>query len=47
MMLKAVLPALPVVGGLPGVKHAKGSVPDLVLERAGAIYVRLRRKNPS
>jgi acyl dehydratase len=35
MMLKAVLPVLPVIGGLPGVKHAKGSVPDLVLERAG------------
>ncbi len=35
MMLKAVLPALPVIGGLPGVKHAKGSVPDLVLERTG------------
>ncbi len=35
MMLKAVLPALPVVGGLPGIKHAKGSVPELVLERTG------------
>lgn len=35
LMLKAALPALPVVGGLPGVKHASGSVPDLVLERRG------------
>ncbi len=35
MMLKAVLPALPVIGGLPGVKHSTGSVPDLVLERTG------------
>lgn len=35
LMLKAVLPALPVIGGLPGIKHAKGSVPDLVLERTG------------
>lgn len=33
LMLKAALPALPVVGSLPGVKHASGSVPDLVLER--------------
>lgn len=35
MMLKAVLPALPVIGGLPGVKHAAKDVPDLVLERSG------------
>ena len=35
MMLKAVLPALPVVGSFPGVKHSKGSVPDVVLERKG------------
>jgi acyl dehydratase len=35
LMLKAVLPAIPVVGQLPGVKHATGSVPDLVLERTG------------
>lgn len=35
LMLKAALPALPVVGSLPGVKHATGSVPDLVLERSG------------
>jgi hypothetical protein len=37
LMLKAVLPALPVIGGLPGVKHAKGSVPDIVLERRGVV----------
>ena len=37
LMLKAVLPALPVIGGLPGVKHAKGSVPDIVLERKGVV----------
>ncbi len=35
LMLKAALPALPVVGSLPGVKHAAGDVPDLVLERRG------------
>jgi acyl dehydratase len=35
LMLKAVLPAIPVIGGLPGIKHAQGSVPDLVLERDG------------
>lgn len=35
LMLKAALPALPVVGGLPGIKHAKGAVPDLLLERKG------------
>jgi hypothetical protein len=33
LMLKAVLPAIPVLGSLPGIRHAKGSVPDLVLER--------------
>ena len=37
LMLKAVLPALPVIGALPGVKHAKGSVPDIVLERKGVV----------
>ncbi|MCW2790157.1 MAG: hypothetical protein JWP56_2460 [Aeromicrobium sp.] len=35
LMLKAALPAIPVVGALPGIKHAKGSTPDLVLERHG------------
>ncbi|MDQ3157340.1 MAG: hypothetical protein M3Q98_11530, partial [Actinomycetota bacterium] len=35
LYLKAVLPALPLVGSLPGIKHAKGAVPDLVLERTG------------
>lgn len=35
LMLKAALPAIPVVGSLPGVKHASGQVPDLVLERSG------------
>ncbi len=35
MMLKAMLPALPVIGGLPGIKHAKGAAPDVVLERKG------------
>jgi len=33
LYLKAVLPALPVVGGLPGIRHTRGAVPDLVLER--------------
>jgi acyl dehydratase len=37
LMLKAALPALPVIGGLPGVKHAKGSVPEVVLERHGVV----------
>lgn len=35
LMLKAALPALPLVGSLPGVKHRSGSAPDLVLERSG------------
>ena len=35
LMLKAVLPAIPVVGGLPGIKHGSKTVPDLVLERRG------------
>lgn len=35
LYLKAVLAALPVVGSLPGIKHAEGAVPDLVLERKG------------
>jgi acyl dehydratase len=35
LMLKAVLPALPVLGGLPGIKHGSDAVPDLVLERSG------------
>lgn len=35
MMLKAALPALPVVGRLPGIRHASGDVPDLTLQRAG------------
>jgi acyl dehydratase len=35
LMLKAVLPAIPVIGGLPGVKHGSDTVPDLVLERRG------------
>jgi acyl dehydratase len=33
LMLKAVLPALPVIGGLPGVRHRPGAVPDLTMER--------------
>lgn len=37
LMLKAALPAIPVVGGLPGIKHAKGSAPDVVLERHGVV----------
>ncbi|WP_217361670.1 MaoC family dehydratase [Aeromicrobium stalagmiti] len=37
LMLKAALPALPLIGGLPGVKHAKGAAPDLVLERHGVV----------
>jgi len=30
---RALLPALPGIGALPGVRHAASSVPDLVLER--------------
>ena len=37
LMLKAALPALPVVGSLPGVKHGSSTVPDLVLERRGVL----------
>jgi acyl dehydratase len=33
LMLKAVLPTIPVIGGLPGIKHGGDTVPDLVLER--------------
>lgn len=35
LMLKAALPALPVIGGLPGIKHRSGEAPDLVLTRSG------------
>ena len=35
LMLKAVLPAIPVIGGLPGIKHGSNTVPELVLERRG------------
>jgi len=31
-LLKAALPALPVIGGLPGIKHTGDAAPDLVLE---------------
>jgi acyl dehydratase len=31
-LLKAALPALPVIGGLPGIKHTGDTAPDLVLE---------------
>ena len=33
LYLKAVLPALPLIGDLPGIRHAKGVIPDLSLER--------------
>ena len=35
LMLRAALPAIPVIGGLPGIRHATGKVPDLVLTRKG------------
>ena len=35
LMLKAALPAIPVIGGLPGIRHTMGKVPDLVLTRNG------------
>lgn len=35
LYLKAVLPALPLIGGLPGIRHAKGVIPDLSFEREG------------
>ncbi|MFT4189178.1 MAG: MaoC/PaaZ C-terminal domain-containing protein [Aeromicrobium sp.] len=35
LMLKAALPALPGIGGLPGVKHVGTDAPDVVLERPG------------
>ncbi len=37
MMLKAALPALPLIGSLPGIKHATGAIPELVLERCGVV----------
>ena len=35
LMVKAALPALPLIGSLPGIKHHQGGAPDLVLERTG------------
>lgn len=35
LMVKAALPALPVVGSLPGIKHSTGSAPDLTLRLEG------------
>ncbi|KAA1420027.1 hypothetical protein FE697_019295 [Mumia zhuanghuii] len=35
LYLRAALPAIPVVGNLPGVRHVPGSVPDVTLVRAG------------
>ena len=37
LMVKAALPALPIVGNLPGVKHQRGGAPDLVLQRNGVV----------
>ncbi|WP_223110942.1 MULTISPECIES: MaoC/PaaZ C-terminal domain-containing protein [Aeromicrobium] len=33
LMLKAALPAIPVVGNLPGIKHQKGGLPETTLRR--------------
>ena len=33
LMLKAALPAIPVVGALPGIKHERGGLPDVTLRR--------------
>jgi acyl dehydratase len=33
LMLKAALPAIPVVGSLPGIKHERGGLPDTTLRR--------------
>lgn len=35
LMVKAALPALPVIGGLPGIKHSSAGVPALQLQRTG------------
>jgi len=35
LYVRAVLPALPLVGSLPGIRHRSGEVPALVLERTG------------
>lgn len=35
LYVKAALPAIPVVGGLPGVKHTGSEPPDVVLARSG------------
>ena len=37
MYLKAALPALPIVGQLPGIKHATGAIPDLTLTRGHVV----------
>lgn len=33
LMLKAALPAIPVVGNLPGIKHQRGALPETTLRR--------------
>lgn len=33
LMVKAALPAIPVVGNLPGIKHERGGLPDTTLRR--------------
>ncbi|RLV55262.1 hypothetical protein D9V41_12240 [Aeromicrobium phragmitis] len=35
LMLKAALPAIPVVGKLPGIRHERGGLPDTTLVRRG------------
>ncbi|MFS0884560.1 MaoC family dehydratase [Aeromicrobium sp. 179-A 4D2 NHS] len=37
LMVKAALPALPVIGGLPGIKHEKGGLPRTVLRRTQVV----------
>lgn len=35
LMIKAALPALPVIGSLPGIKHSRGELPETTLIRRG------------
>mgnify|MGYP006198016449 CR=1 FL=1 len=45
-LLKAALPAIPVIGGLPGIKHTGETAPDLVLELKDVATDRLSGRAP-
>ena len=35
LMIKAALPAVPLIGRLPGIRHTRGGLPDTTLVRRG------------